>query len=284
MLDVGCGQGRTIVPVLRELEACKLHRKIILTLNDISVENAVGAYNTVLPFFTRRRQDIRVISEAEHIAFANADSHNTFDLVISNAVFHHFPATAYVKRLYDILKPGGFLVAGDFHTTIWQHPSSVTHFLGELGADKAHLKKFHELTGTGGIEEFNKKRSAEELRANEEMVRYWRELQAIVFRSQLKGAPCLEAHESSAQRIEKLRSGGFITDYPQMFGHFHPEIKPLLDKMATTQQEQRIAAGRQILRIIKEKPTAELLRVRRRIHRGSDIARVIVAQKPLPRA
>lgn len=265
ILDVGCGDGRTSNPLISHLHLVGLHTKLQLLISDVSTDCRQKAEKFLEDFFAGRRHKLVALGGLEKDVLARLEPESV-DIVISNAVFHHFTDEAYIDRLQRVLRPGGFVVAGDYHTTIWHHPATVAWFLEQLGAERRVLEDFRAFFPRAqSLDAINANLTPEEIRANEHMVGFWRALSARIMHQRLSPSPVLEAHESSRQRMKKFRRHGFETDIRKIIRGFHPKLRAGDDKEVT----------------FRTSPLWVVRNTKGRVHLPSDIARVVVAQKPM---
>jgi len=101
VLDYCCGLGGASLQ-LAELGAAELHGI------DISPESVATARQLVTEAGFGDRAHFQVM-DAEHTTFPD----NTFDVVICFGVLHHLDVTAAFPEIARILKPGGFVIAGE---------------------------------------------------------------------------------------------------------------------------------------------------------------------------
>lgn len=99
MLDVGCGTGE----MLKQLNDKKPQIKLTgIDISEMMLEKAKHKLNGKANF---------ILCDAEKLPFAN----NSFDLVICNDSFHHYPAPMNVlKEFYRILNHDGILLISDY--------------------------------------------------------------------------------------------------------------------------------------------------------------------------
>lgn len=294
VLDIGCGAGTTSIATIQTLARSDLARRVRLIVNDLSTESRQIAERSLAPYFPTGSGRLVPTAGPEAVVLPELQSESV-DIVISNAVFHHFTNTAYMSRIMRVLKPGGFVVAGDYHTTIWHHPVAMHHFLDLLGASRDFLSQFSiffKITSES-LAQVSEGHSTRELTANEQMIAFWRELSILVARERIRSSHVFEAHESSSQRKAKFAETGFETDPVAMMASFHQEqvdsaltkLRATVEYAATTEgsDERRALERRTITDLLREFPISEMARIPTRIHPYSDIARVTIARKPLRR-
>ena len=292
LVDIGCGDGETSVSVMRALFVDSLHEQIELRISDVSIDCRQRAEKSLESFFTSRRHKLISSGGIEKDVLTSLDE-GSVDIIISNAVFHHFTDESYIKRILRVLRPGGFVIAGDYHTTVWHYPVLVASFLEQLGANAEALHEFRTFFRTGAITHVNSKLAKEEIQANKEMVTFWRELSRLIITRGINPSPVFEAHESSQQRLDKFRQNGLETDLIEIMRTFYgekideeikkargPQSAASAVHQAPDEGVERLitARTRDVLQVF---PIWGLQKAKGRIHPDSDIARVIVAQKPL---
>ncbi len=99
LLDVGCGTGE-MLKLLNDINP-----QMELTGIDISAKMLEKAK------FKLNGKACLILGDAEKLPFKN----NSFDVVICNDSFHHYPSPISVLcEFYRVLKPGGFLLISDY--------------------------------------------------------------------------------------------------------------------------------------------------------------------------
>lgn len=294
LIDLGCGDGETSASVMHALFFDNLHEQVELRLSDASTDCRHRAEKSLESFFTGRKHKLISSGGMERDVLLSLDE-GSVDIIVSNAVFHHFTDDSYIKRMLRVLRPGGVVIAGDYHTTTWHHPATVAYFLEQLGANPGALHDFRTFFKTGSIRDINSKLTKEEIQANKEMVAFWRELSTLIITRGLAPSPVFEAHESSQQRLDKFKINGLETDLIEIMRTFYGErIEEELRRVRGTGEltsvpehapadavsRERLITGR-TRDVLQGFPIWGIQKARGRVHPGSDIARVIVAQKPL---
>ena len=291
ILDIGCGVGATSIATMQALSRAGLTEKVRLIINDVSRESRQAGENSLAPYFPERGYKLTTLAGQEEMALPTLPEESV-DIVITNAVLHHFTNSNYLRRIKRILRPGGFIISGDYHTTIWHHPILMEKFLEELGASRDVLSAFRTFFGINSesFSNFTRSQKNIELQANAQMVNFWTKLSFFIARERFRPSPVFEAHESSAQRLARFAAAGFETDPVQMMAGFYPEraedaIKAVRETEAykglTEDDQKKRLEKRAVLDILREFPVSEMSRIASKIQPGSDIARVIVARKPL---
>lgn len=180
---------------------------------------------------------------------------NIFDFVVSNVVFHHMTYPDHFSHIRRVLREDGFLIFGDWYTSMWSHPAFLIPLLRDLGAsDKTigrYRSAFH-LSETAS-DDIYQQMGEKEKNAFKQMKKYIVAL-GIEFQELLKEwdlgnkeeegekkkRPVLyffEAHEKRSERIQKIERGGFqLVDITETFpksGEFASVIvaKPRPDRL-----------------------------------------------------
>ena len=97
ILDLGCGNGNAIA-LLRDRIPAEYYG---LDISENMIEEARIRLGKAVSFS---------VGDAEHLPYEN----QTFDLIICNASFHHYPGPGMaVKEMKRVLKPGGTIILGD---------------------------------------------------------------------------------------------------------------------------------------------------------------------------
>jgi len=234
MADIGAGTGNTTGSVLEEVKNrnAELLKKIAVYLiepcdsSHLKIKDLMRTYPGV--------EYQRVIAmDYNHFELLREQ---TFDLVISNAVFHHHSFPFYLKGVYDATKKDGFLIIGDWYTEIWHHPYNVAYLLKEafgLKQDRVDdfLWIFRERDNWKDANDYWLTREEEEKRRNEGMLLYARNLANRLRGKEKEYVPLrlFEAHEKYEERLSKLNETGFVTD--------KNEIKKAFKRLKNTEKE-----------------------------------------------
>jgi len=128
VLDVGCGDG---------FLAARLARRVPL----------VVAIDTDAPVLGRARARFpdAAVTWCHGDVLTYPQEREPFDAVVSNAALHHLPdARAALRRLSQLVRPGGTLAIAGFTRTEWRDwPWAVTAFISRGAANRLHGKWEH---------------------------------------------------------------------------------------------------------------------------------------------
>ncbi|HID72842.1 TPA: methyltransferase domain-containing protein, partial [Candidatus Micrarchaeota archaeon] len=103
---------------------------------------------------------------------------NSINIMITLSQLHHHPRPEILKEILRVLKPGGVLIAGDWHARTWSDPMITHHLLKLMGANESRLKQFRELFELKPYDPFSTDpgTSMEESRAVEAHIAYWAQI------------------------------------------------------------------------------------------------------------
>jgi SAM-dependent methyltransferase len=203
ILDVGAGSGSTSLAVLRSL--ADLGRRVVVSVVDPSC--------LALRQAEERIRGSGLVAAGGVLAYALTDiailgvvPPASFDVVISSAALHHHgflePAVA---ALAGALRPGGVLVIGDWHNSMWLYPGRVYEFLSSLEwSGKADaLRDFSRSLPTSAPHEYD----ALLAKANEQICAFWRAY-ALARTPGLPAYQMLEGHRPAEEYDAILTSCG----------------------------------------------------------------------------
>ena len=221
--DVGAGEGETTKAVLDFMnlneEGRKLVEKCYFTLLDPSRENLYKADSMVESHRINQNHDVRYRTVRDNHTFLEELKTGNFDLIVSNAVFHHMTFPTYLYQIEEGLAEDGVVVIGDWYTTIWKHPAFVAEILKRLGIsdDKLHLFEYEFDIGKGDAYTLEKELEPHQVEANRQIVDY----EAAIGREFKDVAPAqrlffLEAHEALGDRLEKMKEADLVTDIDEL--------------------------------------------------------------------
>lgn len=223
--DIGAGAGDTTIAILDELER-RDEEKCVNNTHFYLIEPSI------------RRIMVAKKSIEEHpygksvgnITLVESDDYNhlpiikdsIFNIVYSNAVFHHMGFSDHFNILNKKIANDGALIIGDWYTTIWKYPSFLVPILRGLGLEHDRLEFFKARFSIRDQDErrFLKNLTAEQLEANEGMIKF-----ELAIRERFRDIPphsrlfFLEAHESLDDRRNKLTNAGFEIDLEMMRKH-----------------------------------------------------------------
>jgi len=221
--DIGSGDGNTIEAVMDAMDRYKETRAIAAYCQFYPIEPSLTRLVAAEQKW-KRHALYRLLPGPPMGAFGNHAYHlpklgeGTFDIVISNAVFHHIPFPEYFGMIRDRLSRDGVMVIGDWHTTIWKHPAFVVPVMEALGADGGRISEFRTFFQ---IKSDDRERlEKEELtpmqrEANKLMLHYVKALSEELAKVGEK-LYFLEGHEAFEDRIANIRRYGFETELPAL--------------------------------------------------------------------
>jgi len=215
VLDIGAGDGKTTIAVLDQMRSmgqeqlagrCKF---ILLDPSPVALAAAhtrIGERGAVLPIGGTLED------------YFDEDPKSP-DIVISNAVFHHFSFPTFLGRIYEKLADDGVMVVGDWHTTIWSQPAFIVPILRMLNAEESKIRRFEMVFNVkkGDIERFERELTPMQRESNRRMLEYENYL-SMELKGTEQATPLLlfEAHESLEDRMGKYRDTGFVTDLNEL--------------------------------------------------------------------
>lgn len=220
--DIGAGDGGTTMALLTEMaysaQAKEFESRCIFHMiepsyrrvNNTREEPGIG--QRLEEHALQPKTSIVVSTFEDHIESV-ADRY--FDMFISNAVLHHMNTPTYLNGLHRTLKDGGFLVTGDWYTSMWAHPAFLVPVLRDLGMDPIKIRRFETYfeVKKGDAEQLEQTLTPEQRVANVYMRDYVRHLQAEMAPLSPKSkVKLLEAHQSFEHREDDLKNAGFMTD------------------------------------------------------------------------
>jgi 2-polyprenyl-3-methyl-5-hydroxy-6-metoxy-1,4-benzoquinol methylase len=215
ILDIGAGDGKTTIAVLDQMKSmgqeqlagcCKF---ILLDPSPTALAAAytrIGDRGVVLPIGGTLEDYFE-------------EDPRPLDMIISNAVFHHFSFPTFLGKINEKLVDDGVMIVGDWHTTIWSQPAFIVPILRMLNAEESKIRLF-EMTFNvkkGDLEGHERELTPMQRESNRRMLEYEKYLS-----EELKGteqaSPLLlfEAHESLDDRMAKYREKGFVTDLEEL--------------------------------------------------------------------
>ncbi|MEM2909054.1 MAG: methyltransferase domain-containing protein [Candidatus Bilamarchaeaceae archaeon] len=144
--------------------------------------------------------------------FFSTREKNEFDVIVSFFHCHNKPFTDHLEGIYNALKQNGVFIIADVYSPMWQHPVFVYELLRDMEAGEKILEEFKEYFSMdvdyGERIELTKK----EYKSLRDHRWYWlsvlKEIREGGYRKE-KPIFFLEAHETLAQRIKKLRDNKF---------------------------------------------------------------------------
>ena len=206
LLDIGAGSGDTTLSILK---AIKDRDGLFYTLVD-PAERALGEARSRLRktgLSSGRHFELHCASDIETTTVLDSGS---FDIIVAVAsLHHHSDIHEPIGALSGLLAPGGLLVVGDWHNTVWEHPSRVLELLKRLHwAGKADdLDDFVDLYPNAL--EVTQKVSGRMLRANKLVGEFWKAYSSCRTASQPQFL-LLEGHRPPQRYIEAMGQHGLV--------------------------------------------------------------------------
>ena len=235
VLDIGAGSGGTTVAILDRMSEDKQTREMAracrFTLIEPSPDQLFSDRNDMISAEQKLgRHPIGLDNENYSLLCTDLVSHlpemapASYDMVVSNAAFHHFSFLTHMQSLYEKLRENGVMVVGDWHNTVFSHPAYVLPILRELKAGEDDINRFRNIFNVMEIETHHDLDNAlplEKRRANEKFLKFVTALAAEMAKTarqpQGKGQYYfLEALESKESRLGKMKDAGFLTDYAEL--------------------------------------------------------------------
>jgi hypothetical protein len=152
-----------------------------------------------------------------------------FDLLISSAVFHHFPEEgAYLRRLWHKVSDGpvekgvntgpGVLLIGDWYHMLCHHPAYVGPLLQALGISPEKLEAFNDIfhVEPGDEKRLDASLTSQQLDSKKVAMNYLSALGEEMRSVQNAQFEFLEALESFPDRKRKINDAGFETDIKEL--------------------------------------------------------------------
>ena len=207
ILDLGAGAGGTSLALLEVLTPLE-RRQIQLTLLDPAgfALNAARERLTSHALVDPHALDTVAATDLDFLGRVGA---GLFDLVISGAAIHHHACVLPVfERLFRAIRPGGCLVIGDWHNSMWFYPRRVLSLLTRLKwpAREADIAAFERAYPLAHSEESGALDPLEK-RANDQIAEFWK---AYVGQRQSKAEfLLLEGHRPVRWYLEGLAEAGF---------------------------------------------------------------------------
>lgn len=221
--DIGAGEGETTKAMLDFMtlseDGLKLAKRCHFTLLDPSRENLYKADRMVDSHIINKDNTIRYRTIRDNHTFLEELKDKTYDMIISNAVFHHMSFPTYLYQIEESLAEDGVVVIGDWYTTIWKHPVFVAEILKKLGISDENLYRFEYGFGIGKGDAHLIERELEphQVEANRQMIDYevaiGREFQGV---APVQRLFFLEAHESLEDRLHNIKETDLVTDIAEL--------------------------------------------------------------------
>ncbi len=224
IIDIGAGTGDTTVAILDAMQSSSVTEALASKCHFYVLEPSFKRLNEVF-----ERLEEHPLKPRKTLISSNLEEYlrtvkrESFNMVVSNAVFHHMGFLTHLRLLREGLAKNGIMVIGDWYTTVWQHPAYLAPILRTLGARDMDVRRFENFFNVkkGDLELVEEKLTPRQLEANRQMLAYVialaEELRNVGTKSQLR---FFEAHESLENRLGKMRAAGFETDMEQLRANY----------------------------------------------------------------
>jgi len=156
----------------------------------------------------------RAFLEDSEEYLANDAESGGVDFIVSMPFLHRYSFPNFARHAHEALAPGGAIVTGDIHSPLWSSPYNVYKLLCMMGLDRRRLDIFSELFSDRLCEQSYSRMHPDELSALDSHITDWLKIADNVRKAKRIGNQrvfLLGAHDTSAERIEKLSSAGLIT-------------------------------------------------------------------------
>ncbi|MEM4165945.1 MAG: methyltransferase domain-containing protein [Candidatus Bilamarchaeaceae archaeon] len=234
MADIGAGTGETTATIL-SMAYDEIGKRGLSNIEVYLIEPSFRSTSHLVDIMQKSyptvQYQIITATDYQHLQFLKK---SVFDIVVSNAVFHHHSFPTYLRMINDIIKKDGFLIIGDWYSEIWYEPKTVAYLLKEgLGINEEKVCSFINLFEKASwpqiVQYWNNKKEDEKIR-NEGMLLYIKNLvkrlkeeherleeerkkaiqQNLHYDANTKvELNIFEAHETYEHRKEKIIKAGF---------------------------------------------------------------------------
>jgi SAM-dependent methyltransferase len=222
ILDLGAGAGATSLAVLEALK--KLPCVGDLTLVDPAAKALEHAGQALTAFQSSQPFEFRLVRETDR-SFLSSAAPSSFNLIVSGAAIHHHSDIRPILALcVRSLEPGGTIVIGDWHNSMWERPRRVLKLLEcmEWPNKTDAIRRFQQAFAT--TDEVPST-TLEENRANAQIMAFWTAYGRL-HRSSTDPFLILEGHRPVQRYVEDLLATGF--DVPQHAAGSQPNPRFLL--------------------------------------------------------
>jgi len=227
--DIGAGKGGTTIAIMDYLDmaietgeikvedAAKCHFYLI----EPSRKSIVHAVEAIEAHGLNKKYqvDYTIVKQMQGKHFGMLPQGPMFDIVASNAAFHHMAFPTYVHQIREKLADDGVLVVGDWYTAFWKYPAFVAELLERLGLDGENLERFMEMFCVSRGEAYYREKELEpaQIESNHQMMKYEEEI-AKEFRSIPEESRLffLEGHETLDDRLIKLAEADMEVDINEL--------------------------------------------------------------------
>jgi predicted O-methyltransferase YrrM len=230
--DVGTGTGDTVIALLDRLNSDRRMQKLAscctFDLLDTSTQRLEEAERSLRRHVLAPRSDCYTLVRSDLCRHMSRLKESEFDMVLSNAVFHHMSFPDYLTHISNSLAEGGVMITGDWFTTLFESPAYAVSVLHELGAKPDKVELFESVFGIDGDKkaEWDARLTFEQRKANEKVLKYIGAL-AKETKGFEKGSRLyfLEAFESLGDRLEKMEGAGLVTDLDELRANYSGFLK-----------------------------------------------------------
>jgi SAM-dependent methyltransferase len=252
MADIGAGTGDTSGSILAEIKTrlgVEALKKIEIYFVEPADESNIQIKNLMKKTYPEVNYQRVMATDYANLQMLKK---NTFDLVVSNAVFHHHSFPTYLHDLHRIIKKDGFLIIGDWYTEIWESPLNIAYLLKEAFRIKEEavnrfIAIFDSNKSWPHVVEYWNSKSDEEKTRNEGMFLYVKNLakrleekrkaqekEEIITCTACPPKPSLslnllEAHERYEERLKKMDAAGFETDIKEIKRKYRKMTRKILN-------------------------------------------------------
>ena len=220
ILDLGAGAGATSLAVLEALRRAPC--PVDLTLVDPAMKALDSAARALAGFRWVQPLEFKTVPETDR-HFLSLAASARFDLIVSGAaIHHHADIRPILAGCFQCLRPGGLLVLGDWHNSMWEHPGRVLDLLERMEwPEKTDaLRRFREAYPKAD-EPWATPANPRDLKTNQQIIGFWLAYGSI----HLPGTEpflILEGHRPAAKYFEDLRAVGFTVSSTRDSGRPNP--------------------------------------------------------------
>jgi SAM-dependent methyltransferase len=207
ILDLGAGAGATSLAVLEALR--RAPRPIDLTLVDPAMKALDNAACALAGFRLVQQLEFKAVPETDRQFLSHA-APASFDLIVSvAAIHHHADILPILAGCFRCLRPGGILVLGDWHNSMWEHPRRVLDLLERMvWPSKADaVRRFCNTFPMASRKAPALKKTADR-KANDQIIAFWLAYGRL-HRSGTVPFLILEGHRPATRYLQDLRLAGF---------------------------------------------------------------------------
>jgi hypothetical protein len=227
--DLACGFGElstsVAVSLRHQMTTAATLDRTTFHLVDYS-ETRLGVARSRLNHFQPYDITVNPMNDEEFLT----GSPGEFDVIISLGHLHKKPFGEIYPRMGAALKSDGFVVSGDWHSSLCKHPLNTYTLLEMMGVEDRRLDMFRQLMGKL-LDPFSSPGlTGSEIKAVEDHQRYWKNVQDRLLCDRRIATDTrmyfLGAFDTTRERKEKLESGGLCTD-PEMIRSAFPRLANL---------------------------------------------------------